>query len=222
MAYFDPKRPIVVQAEASFHEGLFAGLFQIQATPKGLQPVHFISRTMTDAEKRYSQTKKDTLSIQWAKNGHYNLVAVDKQTRYPETRTTYSTAFKPTKEKPREMFATHGTPRQLESDNGPPFNSKEFAEFAEEGFHHHQVTPEHARANGEAESFMKLMNRSEQISHLQGKKTIQDMLTGYRSTPHHATNVTPYEALMNRPVRTKLDHQVRNNSPKTKTCIRRN
>ena len=71
------------------------------------------------------------------------------------------------------MFATHGTPRQLESDNGPPFNSKEFAKFAEqEGFHHHRVTPEHARANGEAESFMKLMNRSEQISHLQGKKTI--------------------------------------------------
>ena len=156
-------------------------------------------------------------------DGHYNLVAVDKRTRYPEVRTTYSTAFKPTKEKLKEMFATHGTPRQLESDNGPPFNSKEFAEFAEqEGFHHHRVTPEHARANGEAESFMKLMNRSEQISHLQGKKTIQDMLTGYRSTPHHATNVTPYEALMNRPVRTKLDHQVRNNSPKTKTCIRRN
>ena len=77
----------------------------------------------------------------------------------------------------------------------------------------------YARANGEAESFMKLMNHSEQISHLQEKNTIQDMLTRYRSTPHPATIVTPYEALMNRPVRTKLDHQVRNNSPKTKDNI---
>jgi len=65
------------------------------------------------------------------------------------------------------MFATHGTPRQLESDNGPPFNSREFTEFAKtEGFHHHRVTPEHARASGEAESFMKLLNKTEQITTL--------------------------------------------------------
>ncbi|XP_038062363.1 uncharacterized protein K02A2.6-like [Patiria miniata] len=144
-------------------------------------------------------------------DGHYNLVAVDKRTRYPEVKTTHSTAFKPTMEKLKEMFAAHGTPRRLESDNGPPFNSKEFTEFAKrEGLHHHKVTPDHARANGEAESFMKLLNRAEQIAHLQKKNRniiIQEMLTGYRSTPHPATNITPYEALMNRPVRTKLDHQ---------------
>ena len=32
------------------------------------QPVHFISRTMTVTEKRYSQTEKDALSVHWAKN----------------------------------------------------------------------------------------------------------------------------------------------------------
>lgn len=31
------------------------------------------------------------------------------------------------------------------------------------------------------------------------------MLAGYRSTPHPATGVTPYEALMNRQVRTKRE-----------------
>ena len=66
MAYFNPARPIVVRVEASFHEGLSAGLFQ--ETGCGLQPVHFISRTMTDTEKRYSQTEKDALSVHWAKN----------------------------------------------------------------------------------------------------------------------------------------------------------
>jgi hypothetical protein len=60
MAYFNPRRPIVVRTEASFHEGLSAGLFQ--ETPKGHQPVHFISRTMTDTEKRYSKTEKDALA----------------------------------------------------------------------------------------------------------------------------------------------------------------
>jgi len=66
MAYFNPARPIVVRVEASFHEGLSAGLFQ--ETGCDLQPVHFISRTMTDTEKRYSQTEKDALSVHWAKN----------------------------------------------------------------------------------------------------------------------------------------------------------
>ena len=66
MAFFNPTRPIVVRCEASFNEGLSAGLFQ--QTEKGLQPVHFISRSMSDTEKRYSQTEKDALSIRWAKN----------------------------------------------------------------------------------------------------------------------------------------------------------
>ena len=66
MAYFNPSRPISMGVEASYHEGLSAGLFQ--ETDRGLQPVHYISRTRTDTEKRYSQTEKDSLSVHWAKN----------------------------------------------------------------------------------------------------------------------------------------------------------
>ena len=35
---------------------------------------------------------------------------------------------------------------------------------------------------------------------------IQEMLIGYRSTPHPATGISPYEALMKRQVRTKLGY----------------
>ncbi|CAG2256439.1 unnamed protein product [Mytilus edulis] len=66
MAFFKPMRPIELHCVASFNEGLSGGLFQ--QTNKGLQPVHFISRSLTDIEKRYSQTEKDTLSIRWIKN----------------------------------------------------------------------------------------------------------------------------------------------------------
>ena len=65
MAFFDPRKPIVVRTEACFHEGLSAGLFQ--RSGKGLQPVHYKSRLMTSAEKRYSQTEKDALAVKWAK-----------------------------------------------------------------------------------------------------------------------------------------------------------
>ena len=66
IAFFNPKLPIMVRVEASYNEGLSAGLFQRSA--KGWKPVHFISRSLTDVEKRYSQTEKDALCVKWAKD----------------------------------------------------------------------------------------------------------------------------------------------------------
>ena len=158
----------------------------------------------------------DTVSVDHAgpyPDGDYNLVIIDKRTRYPVVETVSSTNFKVNKERFKHVFATYGIPRRLESDNGPPFNSNEFEEFAaQEGFRHHRITPNHPRANGEAERFMQILNKTEQIATLQGKdkferqNTIQDMLVAYRSTPHPATGVTPYEAMRGATIRTKLDH----------------
>ena len=91
-------------------------------------------------------------------DGHYNLVVIDKRTRFPVTE--QSTSCRVTCDRLRKIFTTHGIPRRLETDNGPPFNSTEFRHLSEEiGFIHHRVTPEHPRANGEAESFMKVLNK---------------------------------------------------------------
>ena len=142
-------------------------------------------------------------------DGHYNIVNIDKRTRYPEVEVVCSTGTKPTREKLKKIFATHGTPRQFESDNSPPFQSKEFAEFAViEGFRYHRIMPLHPRANGEAESFIKLVNKTEQrarIQRISPMMAMQEMLIGYRSTPHPATGISQYEGMMNRKVRTRLD-----------------
>ena len=158
----------------------------------------------------------DTVSIDHGgpyPDGHYNLVLIDKRTRYPVVESVSSTDFQTNKERLKHIFATYGTPRRIESDNGPPFNSKEFTEFAkQEGFQHHRVTALHPRANGEVERFMQTLNKTEQIANLQGKNrlerrnAVQDMLIAYRSTPHPATGVAPYEALKGTPVRMKLDY----------------
>ena len=158
----------------------------------------------------------DTISIDHGgpyPDGHYNLVLIDKRTRYPVVENVPSTDFQTNKERLKHIFATYGTPKRIESDNGPPFNSKDFNEFAkQEGFQHHRVTALHPRANGEVERFMQTLNKVEQIASLQGKSrlerrnAIQDMLIAYRSTPHPATGVAPYDALKGAPVRTKLDY----------------
>lgn len=61
---------------------------------------------------------------------------------------------------------------------------------------------------------MQVLNKTEQIAHLQGKIgldrniAVYDMLMAYRDTPHPATWITPYQAMSKRPIRTKLDHTV--------------
>ncbi len=127
----------------------------------------------------------------------------------------FSTAMKPTKEKLKKMFALHGVPKREQSYNDPPFNSKEFVTFArEDGFDHHRVTPENPRANGQVERYMQVLNKIEQISHFQGKTglhrnmAVYDMLMAYSDTPHTATEIIPYQGMLNRPTRTKLDHTV--------------
>lgn len=52
----------------------------------------------------------------------------------------------------KSIFARHGIPDQLVSDNGPPFSSNAFAQFAEEHtFTHIMASPRYQQANGEVE-----------------------------------------------------------------------
>lgn len=65
-------------------------------------------------------------------DGHYNLVAIDKRTRYPMV---------------ESLRTITGKQTIVESANGPPFNSVEFLDFPmKQGFKHCQVTPGHPRA----------------------------------------------------------------------------
>ena len=116
------------------------------------------------------------------------LVVIDDYSRFPEVEVTTTTSARATLPKLDRIFATHGIPEVIRSDNGPPFQSKEFADYATYmGFIHRRVTPLWPEANGEVENFMKPLKKICRTAQLEGrpwKKELYTFLRNYRATPH--------------------------------------
>eukprot|EP00731_Ephydatia_muelleri_P006059 Em0003g307a len=137
------------------------------------------------------------------------MVVVDAHSKWPEVIEMTSTTSELTIQALRGLFAVHGLPDQLVSDNGPQFVSKEFQRFMKEnGVQHTRCAPYHPSSNGLAERFVQTLKNALRRTKDIGR-TFQHRLAGfllaYRTTPHATTNVAPCELLMNRKIRTRLD-----------------
>ena len=84
--------------------------------------------------------------------GEMFLIVIDAYSKWLEVHYMKSTTSNATIEKLREIFATHGLPATLVSDNGSNFTSSEFEEFMKRnGIKHIKVAPYHPASNGLAE-----------------------------------------------------------------------
>ena len=104
-----------------------------------------------------------------------------------------------------DIFATHGFPVTLVSDNGPPFTSEEFQRYlASRGIHHRLTPPYHPASNGQAESLVRTFKAF--LKKYTGPKatTVAQFLGKYRTTPCVTTGRAPAELLLGRLPRTKL------------------
>lgn len=99
----------------------------------------------------------------------------------------------------KSIFARHGIPETLISDNGPQYASREFAEFAQDyKFEHRTSSPYFPQSNGEAERAV------ETIKSLLGKKgDPYKALLAYRSAPLQF-GYSPAELLMGRLLRSTV------------------
>ena len=141
-------------------------------------------------------------------SGEVLLVVIDEFSRFPEVEILHSTTANAVIPKLDCIFSRQGIPKVVKSDNGPPFNSNEFANFASFlGFEHRKVTPYWPQANGEVERFMRTLGKAIRTAHLEKKNWKQEMnafLRQYRATPHSTTDVSPSEALNGRKIQTLL------------------
>ena len=139
--------------------------------------------------------------------GKHFLVLVDAYSKWLEVIVVPSTSSHCTIDALRSIFATHGLPEVLVSDNGTAFTSEEFRKFLKlNGIRQVTISPYHPASNGLAEravqTFKEGMKKSK-TSDLQLRLT--RFLFQYRITPHTTTGIAPAELLMGRRPRSHLD-----------------
>ncbi|MCP4480541.1 MAG: DDE-type integrase/transposase/recombinase, partial [Planctomycetaceae bacterium] len=87
-------------------------------------------------------------------SNEYLLVLIDRYSRFPEVEIVNSTKASCVIPKLDKIFAVHGLPCKIVSDNGPPFHGAEFKKYIQVlGIEHSFVTPYWPQANGEVERF---------------------------------------------------------------------
>ena len=140
---------------------------------------------------------------------HLLLVVVDAYSKWPEVYIVSSTSAQQTIDKLRQIFACHGLPATLVSDNGSPFQSTEFQQFAAaNGIPHRRVPPYHPASNGLAENMVKTVKHALSKAKITKDVTLDTLiarfLATYRNTQHTTTSRTSAELLLNRMPRTCL------------------
>ncbi|XP_061704035.1 uncharacterized protein K02A2.6-like [Cydia pomonella] len=137
------------------------------------------------------------------------LVLIDAYSKWIEIAEMSSTTAKILIKKLREYFARFGLPKQIVSDNGPPFSSEEFRAFCSNNKIEQLFSaPYHPASNGAAENAVKLWKRVIKKAIMQNINTetaLSRFLLMYRNTPHNATGESPAKVLLGRAVRTRLD-----------------
>jgi transposase InsO family protein len=129
--------------------------------------------------------------------GQNYLVLIDYYSRYLEILFLSSLTSHEVIVKFKSMFAQHGIPETLVTDNGRQFTSGDFQKFSKEwNFQHITSSPYYAQSNGEAERAVQ-----------EAKKILKQTdpflaLMTYRATPTTATGFSPAELAMGRKIRT--------------------
>lgn len=142
--------------------------------------------------------------------GKMILVIVDAHSKWLDAHVTSTSTSSTTIEKLRQVFATHGLPRMIVSDNGTCFTSAEFKKFVNEnGIKHVFTAPYHPSSNGLAERAVRTVKHGlKRLTEGSLETRLSRLLLSYRTTPHATTGLTPSEMLMNRRLRTRITQLV--------------
>ena len=107
-------------------------------------------------------------------------------------------------DKLKKHFATHGIPNEVNSDNGPPFNSVELSNFMRStGVEHNTSSPLYPQSNGRVENAVKTAKNLLKKSKESGTEFYLSLLN-WRNTPTEGMDTSPAQRMFGRRTRTQL------------------
>lgn len=131
-------------------------------------------------------------------NGKWYLCVTDYYSRYIEIALLENQRPETVIQKTKSIFARHGIPEEVVTDNGPQFRS-EFLAFAKDwGFRHITSSPKYAQSNGCAEAAVKIAKKK-----ITKASDPYRALLAYRATPLD-NGYSPAELLFSRRLRTHI------------------
>lgn len=135
--------------------------------------------------------------------GAQYLIVADYYSKYPIIRKLSSTTSAAIINHLKSIFAEHGIPESLVSDNGPQYSSKEFAAFCDQwGIHHITSSPVYPKSNGFVERMVQTVKNLLRKSEAAGQDPYLALLS-YRATPVDSNLSSPAKLLNNREYRTR-------------------
>uniref|UniRef100_A0A914H3I8 RNA-directed DNA polymerase n=1 Tax=Globodera rostochiensis TaxID=31243 RepID=A0A914H3I8_GLORO len=139
-------------------------------------------------------------------DGFKYLVVVDAHSKWPEVIKMNATSAPFLITQLTWLFSRYGFPKEIVSDNGPPFKSSELSHFCRSrGIKQTFSPPFHPQSNGQAERFVDILKRQLKKCARDDKEWVQNSLLAYRSTPSEVLRGrTPAELFLGRPIRTVL------------------
>ncbi|UYV83505.1 K02A2.6-like, partial [Cordylochernes scorpioides] len=134
-------------------------------------------------------------------SGTSSILVVDYHSKFVEIRKLSSKRETETIMQLKTIFRTHGIPRTLVSDNGPPFNSTGFKNFAQKyEFKHQTSSPKYPRSNGQVERTIQTI-KGLIIKAVKSGRDPNLALMEFNNTPKYDLP-SPTQMLMGRSVRT--------------------
>uniref|UniRef100_A0A5S6QMM6 RNA-directed DNA polymerase n=1 Tax=Trichuris muris TaxID=70415 RepID=A0A5S6QMM6_TRIMR len=140
-------------------------------------------------------------------HGKTYLLVMDSHSKWLEVEPVPSMDAKEAIHQLARIFAVHGLPDTLVSDNGPAFNSAAFRRFClSNQIRFLRIAPYHPASNGQVE---RVVHTTKQALRMMAPDRweikLSRFLLNYRLTPHSATGLSPAEILLRRRPRSLLD-----------------
>ena len=136
-------------------------------------------------------------------NGRLYILICDYFSKFPFLFQVKTMSFANLKDHLEELFSVEGIPDEIMSDNGHPFNGKEFSSYLTGlGIRHTTSSPNYPRSNGFIERQIQTMKRLIEKANSSGRSH-QEALTGLRAQPLGDSLPSPSEILHGRSLVTR-------------------